>query len=122
MGDSVFEAASRFFQTGILHLVMNEILLVLISKVNNPISVPQFRPVSLRNVIFKIFTKAMTTRLKKLLQEVVSPFQSSFVPVRRITDNIIIFHEAFHSLRSRKGTEGDMILEIDLEKAYDKIL
>lgn len=72
VGDSVFELAFNFFRTGSLPSVVNKILLVLIRKVNHPSTISQFRPISLCNVTFKIITKAMTTHLKKLLQEVVS--------------------------------------------------
>lgn len=49
------------------------------------------------------------------------PNQSSFVPGRSTTDNIIISQEIIHTLKSKKGKVGGMILKIDLEKAYDNI-
>lgn len=47
--------------------------------------------------------------------------QSSFVPHRQATDNIIIVQEVVHTLRKRKGKVGSFIAKIDLEKAYDRI-
>lgn len=40
---------------------------------------------------------------------------------RPISDNIIIYQEVLHSLRIKKGKEGDMMCKIDQEKAYDNV-
>ena len=56
-----------------------------------------------------------------MLNGLISPFQSSFVPGRHTTDNIIVLQEAIHSLHRRKGKVGDMIVKLDLEKAYDRM-
>lgn len=106
VGDAVCKLFFDFFRTGSIPGSINEILLALILKVSNPVSVTQFLPISLCNVIFKILTKTTTNRLKCLMYKVVSPHQSSFVPGRQISDNIIIFQEVLHSLRTRKRKEG----------------
>lgn len=49
------------------------------------------------------------------------PQQSSFVPGRQITDNIIVYQETLNTLRNRKGKRGHMVIKIDLEKAYDRL-
>lgn len=59
-------------------------------------------------------------RLKPIMRKMVEPTQSSFVPRRQITDNIIITQEVMHSMKARYG-QKTMILKIDLEKAYDHI-
>lgn len=47
--------------------------------------------------------------------------QSSFIPDRRMIDNAIIVQEAMHSFRWQKGKIGNMLLKIDLEKAFDRL-
>ena len=97
---------------------INHSLVVLI-KFPMPEYLHQFRPVGLCNVIFKVITKVIVGRLKKLMSKLISEVQSSFVPGRYIRDNIIVAQEIIHSMRKMKGNRGFMAIKVDLEKAYD---
>ena len=70
---------------------------------------------------YKLITKCIVNRLKRVLPELISPFQSSFIPGRQITDNIIIMQELLHSMRRKAGAKGWMAIKLDLEKAYDRV-
>ncbi|KAH9751258.1 putative ribonuclease H protein [Citrus sinensis] len=49
------------------------------------------------------------------------PMQTSFVPGRHITENIIIAQEVIHTMRRKSGKIGQMLIKVDLEKAYDRL-
>lgn len=121
VGQSVFKQADMFLKSGMMAEGMNDTLIALIPKNNCSTSASQYRLISLCNVIYKIITKAMTNRIKPILRKLIGQEQSSFVPGRQITVNILIYQEAIHSLRNRQGKKGHMILKIDLEKAYDRL-
>jgi hypothetical protein len=53
---------------------VNYMDICLIPKVERPKFVSQFRPISLCNVAYKIITKIMVNRLKKIIPQVVSPY------------------------------------------------
>lgn len=53
--------------------------------------------------------------------KLIIPNQSSFIPGRDITDNIIVAQEVVHFLKNFRYSKLGMVLKIDLEKAYDKI-
>ncbi|XP_055960979.1 uncharacterized protein LOC126672148 [Mercurialis annua] len=100
---------------------INRTLITLIPKCENPESIKSFRPISLCNVIYKIITKIIANRLKKVMPHIIGPMQTSFVEGRHITDKIILAQEALHSMRKKKGKKSFMVIKIDLEKAYDRI-
>ncbi|WCJ19530.1 hypothetical protein M5689_001816 [Euphorbia peplus] len=98
--------------------VFNQNLIAIIPKIPNPVSLSQYRPISLCNVIYKIITKIIANRFKLLFPEIIAPTQSSFVPGRQIVDNIIVAQEVIHSMRIRKGKQGLVAIKIDMEKNY----
>lgn len=99
----------------------NDALVVLIAKVLKLEKLTEFRPISLCNVLFKTITKTMVLRLKKVMPKLIGPAQSSFIPGRVSTNNIVVVQEAVHSMRRKKGRKGWMLLKLDLEKAYDRV-
>ncbi|XP_071721951.1 uncharacterized protein [Rutidosis leptorrhynchoides] len=101
---------------------INATFLVLIGKIDKPVNMKDFRPIALCNVLYKILSKVLANRLKSILPLIVSPSQSAFVPGRKITDNIVIAFELIHSMRRKKrGKYGDVVLKLDISKAYDRV-
>lgn len=82
---------------------LNDTHIVLLPKVDHPEAASQFRPIGLCNVAYKIVTKVIVNRIKPVLPLLISNTQSSFVPGRQITDNIVIMQEGLHTMRKNKG-------------------
>jgi hypothetical protein len=87
--------------------------------VKSPSSVNHFRPISLCNTIYKTISKLIVSRIRPILDKLISPAQSAFILNRWIAENQLIVHELLHSFRRRKVTGGFIALNIDLQKAYD---
>ncbi|XP_071900920.1 uncharacterized protein [Coffea arabica] len=116
------EILVSFFHTGNMLKVVNETLITLIPKVENPINLTQYRPISLCNTLYKIISKVLANKLKVVLNKCISETQSAFVPSRQIVDNVLIAHEVMHFLKNkRKGKVGFMAIKLDMSKAYDKV-
>lgn len=109
------------FESGTIPNGLNKSIICLLPKGVAPESLSQFRPISLCNVLMKVVTKVLANRLKSVMPKLTGKYQSSFVPGRSITDNIVIAQEMVHSLSKRKGKKGGFILKVDLEKAYDRV-
>jgi hypothetical protein len=115
----VWEIIEDSRRSGQVLQALNATFLTLIPKENNSTSPSHFRPIALCNVIYKLLTKIIATRLKPILPFIISPEQSGYVEGRQILDSVILAHEVIHSLHSTKS-QG-MLLKLDLSKAFDKL-
>ena len=107
---------------GVMPPGLNETFICLIPKVKSPQKITEFRPISLCNVSYKIISKVLANRLKKILANVVNESQGAFVLGRQITDNVLVAFETMHCINGkRKGKEALMALKLDMSKAYDRV-
>ncbi|XP_019197687.1 PREDICTED: uncharacterized protein LOC109191482 [Ipomoea nil] len=97
---------SSNLQDGILPEACNDTLITLIPKVSCPESVKHLRLIGLSNLSYKLLTKLMVMRLKAASKKLIGPHQTSFVPERQITDNVIVYQELLNSMRTKKGPRG----------------
>jgi hypothetical protein len=73
-------------------------------------------------VTYKIIAKCLSNRLRPILQEIIGPTQSAFVPGRLITDNALIAFECIHTIQHAKDKKGSFCAyKLDLSKAYDRV-
>eukprot|EP00253_Pinus_taeda_P013336 PITA_13336 len=98
---------------------LNSTFLALIPKVEEAKTPDKFRPIALGNVIYKIISKVIASRLKTILPGIISEEQSGYVEGRQILNNILLAQEMIHSLHSRK--EAGTLMQLDLSKAYEKV-
>lgn len=67
VGGTVIKHTIDFFTTGEMKRGLNNTLISLVPKVNNPERTSQIRSISLCNVGYKVITKTMTNRIKPIL-------------------------------------------------------
>ena len=109
----------EFHEHGRFVRSLNSTFLVLISKKAGAEDLKDFRPISLVGGLYKLLTKVLANRLKKVVGKVVSSARNAFVEGRQILDAAFIDNEAIDSLLKRN--ESGVLCKLDLEKAYDHL-
>lgn len=71
----------------------NDTNITLIPKKSHPLEALESCPINLCSVVYKIVAKVLANRMKVILLQVISKVQSSFIPRRLITDNVLISQE-----------------------------
>lgn len=111
-GVELFHTRQTWLDSGEFPPNLNDANIVLIPKVENPISMKDLRPISLCNVIYKVVSKVLANRLKPLLSKCISLEQSAFVEKRSILDNVLVAIETLHHLKCKtNGKVGEMALK-----------
>lgn len=108
--EDVVKAVQEFFESGNMPEGVNDTCIVLIPKSACPETLKDFRPISLCNVVYKVVSKCLVNRLRPLLQDIISPTQSAFIPGRMITDNAIIAFECIHAISSNIEMRGQIFV------------
>lgn len=109
----------EFHRTGKFVRDFNPSFIVLIPKKDNPLSLRDYRPISLINSMYKILAKILETRMAAVLPKVISDSQSAFLRSRSISDGILITNEVIDKAKQEK--KEVLIFKADFEKAFDNV-
>ena len=120
ISELVIEAFNEAFRCGELSASQKQATITLIAKEGkDPLSIKNYRPISLLNVDYKILSKVLASRIKKVLEEVILPDQMGFMKGRNIGEAIRIIDDMiFHT--SHFNLPG-FLIAIDFEKAFDSV-
>ena len=95
-------AVLDFLNGGELPTGLNDTSITLISKVHHPQSISQYRPIALCPVLYKLAAKAVTNRMRRCMDDIISEEQSAFVPGHLITDNELVAYASVHMMKRHK--------------------
>lgn len=71
VGKNICNVVRRALQIGIFPPSLNHTHITPILKKKSPENISDFRPISLCNVLYKIFPKTLTNRFKKILPQII---------------------------------------------------
>jgi hypothetical protein len=89
----VLDFLREFHETVVLPKAMTASFFTLIPKKDHPQDLFYYRPICLIESLYKILSKLLANRLKKVLGKLISKCQSTFLPQRQILDGVVVLNE-----------------------------
>lgn len=90
-----------------------------VPKIQDSLSLNDYRPIGLIGCLSKIISEGLATRLKLVVGYVVDTVQSAYIEGRNILEGALIVNEIF-SWAKRKKKEI-FLFKVDFEKAFDSV-
>ena len=120
MGDLVTESLIYSTEIGLMDTEQRRGVIMLIPKKDeNRLILGNWRPISLLNTDYKIFTKTLAKRIQPFIPDIIHSDQTGFVKNRYMAVNIRTVQDTIKYLNI-KGLLG-ILMSIDFEKAFDSI-
>ena len=119
MGSDLLQVIEDSWKFGKIPAVFNSIFIAPIPKSDFPKSFKDFRPISLCNFIYKISSKIISIRIRKVLGRYISGEQFVFLHGKQIHDAMGVIQEGLLSIHSK--CLKSVVLKIDISKAYDRV-
>ena len=91
-----------------------------IFKKKDPADIANYRPITVLNNNYKLFTKALTLKLTDVVSDLIHPDQASFMKGQHIEDHVILT-KLMVDYTEEQLLNG-CVVGLDQEKAYNKIL
>lgn len=79
----------------------------------------EYRPISMAGSIYKVISKILSTRLRRVLPALVGETQIAFVAGRHIFDGALIANEIINWAKKSKLEMA--LMKLDFQKAYDTL-
>jgi len=109
-----------FFEFSTLPRYVNATRIALVPKIENPLTMNDFRPVFCCNVMYKCISKVIVSMLQLILLDVIGLSHTAFVFGRQISDVILLTHELMHNYYL-PDIMFRCALQIDIKKAFDTV-
>jgi hypothetical protein len=91
----------------------------LIPKINSPLELKDYRPISLLGCLYKLLAKVLARRLARVMDPIISQNQLAFLKGRNLGDGVLVINEIVDF--AKKSNFECLILKVDFEKAYDSV-
>lgn len=119
LGQDLVNVLNLNFEMGQMTESQKEAIVTLLYKKGDRADIKNWRPISLLCIDYKILTKILATRLRKVIDKIIENGQTCGIPGRSIFENIIVCQDAI--FYSNKYNKPLVILSLDQSKAFDRV-
>ncbi|XP_058732785.1 uncharacterized protein LOC131604357 [Vicia villosa] len=109
-----------WFRTNTMFKGFNSTLVTLIPKFPEAKQLKDYRTIACCTIVYKIYSKILTSRMAKVIGTIVSKHQAAFIPGQHIHKHILLAYELIKGYSRKHGTPRNLIQQ-DLQKAYDML-
>jgi len=120
LSSDFIDVVKYFFELFTLPKCVNATRIALVPKVENHVTMNDFRPLSYCNVMYKYISKVIVSRLQLILPNVIRPSQTAFLPWRQKSNVILLTQELIHNY-NLPNIMSRCALKIDFRKAFDTV-
>ena len=120
IGIFILRSLNYGYRNGSLSITQKQGLITCLPKPNKSrLSLKNWRPISLLNVIYKLASSVIANRVKNTLQNIIHENQKGFIAGRFIGENIRLIYDVL--FETKQQNIPGLILSIDFEKAFDTV-
>ena len=110
----------EIFDTGYMSVPLAAGIIYMIpKKERQSANVTKWRPITLLNIVYKIYVKVLSQRIQECLPFIIHSSQTGFINERSILDNIFTFWESVAV--AKRDNQNLAILLLDFEKTYHRV-
>jgi hypothetical protein len=114
----VMDFLTEFHHNAVLPKAITSFL-TLVPKKDHPRVLSDYRPICLVSSLYKILSKVLADRLKKVLGKLIDKVQSAFLSKRQIFDGVLVINELVDLAKQRD--DNCLLFKVDFERAYDTV-
>jgi len=120
VGQHLLDAWKYSLSIGLLPLDQRISAITLLPKSGKTLDrIENWRPITLSNCDLKIFTKLISNRVSKVLDKLIHPSQTAYIPGRIVHDNLRMFD--FYNNYCKENNVDALLISLDAKKAFDSV-
>ena len=120
IGDDFIVAVQSVFRYGFLPKGVNSTILALVPKKVDSMEMKDYMPIACCNVLYKVMSKILANRLKKILPSIITENKSAFIKGRLLMENVLLASELMKDYHKDSVTPRG-VMKIDISKAFDSV-
>ena len=115
----IFNSFNDALEKGELSKSQTRGIITLSHKGGDRNNLSNWRPISLLNTDYKIFSKLVAIRIQKVMDYLINPLQKGFLKGRNISELIRLIDDSLFA--ARESNSPGLLASIDFQKAFDSI-